>query len=168
MAEGKKKLKPNPKIKKKGKVLLKWTVGKEKKETNNIFWIIGLFVLIVGVLVYSFYIQRWLTGTTFVVLILALAWYVFPQQKSVNIFLEKRGIWIEKQFYNFEKIKGYWISEANKTVYLIPKFRGAPTIAVPIGEYKANSIVSKFPSSIVRIEEEGRDVADIISGILKK
>jgi len=149
------------------KVLLRWEVKEAQKATYNIPWIIGFFALIIAVLVYALLTKKWFTSAVFVITIIILVWYLISQEKPLNILLTDKGIWVNKQFYNFDKIKGYWISEKSKTIYLVPKFRGAPTIAIPVGKYKLESIIKMFPSDLIKMESR-EDILDIISGLLKR
>ena len=151
----------------KGKKLLSWDT-EEKKETNNILGIVVFFILIIGALVYAFYYKQWSMGAVFAVLIIVFGWYLFGKQKSASISITTKGIIFNEQFYSFEKIKGYWFSEVNKTIYLLPKFRGAPTIALPVAKYQISSITKLFPETIMKLENEGKDVVDRISEFVKK
>jgi len=153
---------------KKGKILLSWEIEEETKRNINLLWIIVFFVLIVGALVYAILTSEWLMGAVFITLIIAFGWYLFGKQQSFVISITKNGVGMGTQFYNFEKIRGYWASEENKTIYLLPKFKGSITIALPVKKYKINDIIKLFPSSLNKVESEGKDVIDRISGLLKK
>ncbi|MDD5731323.1 MAG: hypothetical protein PHU42_00270 [Patescibacteria group bacterium] len=151
---------------KENRILLQWRAGDEKKDPNTIVWMVILFALTSASLVYNFVLHEWMVGIVFAFMIVILIWYFFGSAKSVDIALTTNGIQLNKQFYDFENIKGYWFSERSGTFYIEPKKRSGMVISFPIGNKKIEEIQKNLPDYLTEIEGRGEDILDRITHLL--
>ena len=147
------------------KILMAWKSGGENRDPNASIWMVVLFLLTAGSLVYNLVIHQWIVAAVFALMIVVLVWYFFGSSKSVDIAITTLGIQLNKQFYNFENIKGYWFSDKNDTFYLEPKKRTGMTISFPVGNKRIEEIKKNLPDYLTEIEGRGEDIMDRISNL---
>lgn len=147
---------------------MQWSSGGERKDPNTIAWMVLLFLLTSATLVYNFVLQQWLVGGVFVMLLVVLIWYFVSAGNPVNIVITNLGIQVDKQFYSFENIKGYWHSERTSTFYIEPKKRTGLVASFPMGSKKIEDIKKNLPDYISEIEGRGEDVIDRVSRLFKR
>lgn len=148
------------------KILLRWNSGGERKDPNATTWMIILFLLTGGSLIYNLINQDWMVAAVFVFLIIVLVWYFFGSSKTVDIVIASNGVKINNLFYEFENIKGYWHSDRNGNFYLEPKKRTGFIISFPMGDKSADEIKRNLPDYLTEIEGRGEDIMDRIAGVL--
>jgi len=147
------------------KVLLQWTAGGDKKDPSANLWMVVLFLLTIGSLIYNLIIGKWLVAGIFVLLIIILIWYFFSSAKTVNIAITDKGIQLNDQLYSFENIKGYWYVEQTNTFYIDPKKKTAFVISFPIGNKRIDEIKKNLPDYLAEIEGRRGDIVDRISNL---
>jgi hypothetical protein len=148
------------------KILLQWTAGGEKKDPNAAIWMYFVFLLTGATLIYNLVMGRWMASAVFALLFVVLIWYFFSSSKTVNIVLSNTGIQLDKQFYDFDNIKGYWYSDRNNTFYIEPKKKSGMIVSFPTGNKKIEDIKKNLPDYLTEIEGRGEDVIDRITRLL--
>lgn len=130
-----------------GPVILEWQTEDREREYGP-EWIIKMVAVLVILAVASWFLQQ---SISFIVLLVVLGVimviYVRRPRQKIHYTLHKKGLQIDRQYFNFDEFKSFGLQEnsGNKfTLVILPKKRFSPALIVDFLEADGKKIVDFF------------------------
>ncbi|MDD5032770.1 MAG: DUF5673 domain-containing protein [Candidatus Pacebacteria bacterium] len=117
----------------------------------NWFWFLGSGTL--ALVITAIFLKNFLLAVFAVIAALAIALQGIRKPKKISISVEEKGVRVESKFYEYEKIKSFWLeTERPEKKELVFEFKGKMVryIKVPLG----NANPADLKSALIKLLQE--------------
>jgi len=118
-------------------VIYKWRVPEHEIVEKDKRWYLWIGLILSGIVIYAIFTDSLVMAITFI--LVGMVGYIIINKKPriVNFYITDDGVIADKEIYEFEYIKSFWIfyePEGLKAVSLHLKSKLMPFVHIPLGE----------------------------------
>ncbi|MFA6474323.1 MAG: hypothetical protein WCV85_05610 [Patescibacteria group bacterium] len=151
--------------------LLRWEFPSFIQHDRSMFWYIGLGVILVGLLVYSFINKNYLFAVIIVLFAVVMVARQFRVPERVAFEVNEDGIQIHDRAHRFREFATFWIAyepPAVKMLYLTFKSGIRPSYPIPLQDQnplRVRAVLQKYIRE--DLERETEDLTDRLARTFK-
>lgn len=116
---------------------------KQKNHTVDWYWTVGLVALLV--IAACVYFKNYLLGFLIFISVSTLTYLTIRKPEMMLITLEDKGIRVRNEFFQYRKLKSFWIEEeaqpnGDQHLLLLTDRVYSPLLALPLGDVAPEAI----------------------------
>lgn len=134
-------------------VIYRWRASEHEIQEKNQRWYLIMGLILAVIIIYAIFTDGLVMAITFI--LIGVVGYIILNKKprQINFYITDDGVIADKEIYEFEAIKSFWIfyeAEGVKVISLHTESKFMPFVHIPIGEENP----TKLREILIRYVEE--------------